>query len=173
MKRRPLILSHGGAARPNIAGRIGDGGVLGDYIDNRLLPRRHVLWRGVLRRFGDAGDQAGVLLGKEPLLDRDEQKAGQCDRREHRHQRGEAAPDCDFQTEFIDALQRCKTSFETARDNSWLALECAGRRWAHSIGVSVSDIEGRNRNGDAGEADFRRALHGRIQRAAARPRYGA
>ena len=69
MKKRPVLSVGRGAAGADRHGIGGHRRVLADDLAERLLPALHLGERHVLRRLGDAGDEAGVLLREEALGD--------------------------------------------------------------------------------------------------------
>ena len=78
-----------GAAGADGAVDVVDRGILAQDIDQRLLPNRHRLERGIGRSLGDAGQEAGIFLREEALghddVERD--RAGQRRQRHHQHHR--------------------------------------------------------------------------------------
>ena len=75
---------------PIAMAKVATAGSLPTISPSALLPAHHLRERDVLRRFRDAGDEAGVLLREEALGDDDEQIACRGQGREEDAQRHEA-----------------------------------------------------------------------------------
>ena len=63
--------------------------------------------------FGEADDQSGILLGKEPLGNDDIQIAGESDGSEHDHQGHEPVPQRDLEAALIGADQAVEAASDS------------------------------------------------------------
>ena len=119
----------------------GDSRVFRHDVEQGLHAVGHRRVGDVLRPFGEADDQSGILLRKEPLGDDDIEIAGETDGSEHDHQGEEPVPQGDLETALIGSDQAVETALDRPVEPSVAAcrLSLLSRR-EHSIGVSVSEI---------------------------------